>query len=129
MLPLRLVRIAMEAEALRLRHQAKRTVTRAMMGCVAMALVLGALAFGHVAAWYWLREYMAGQYVALIFAGTDLLLALILAHLAARSAPGLVEREALAVRRRALDDAADSLTVSALLIRLLDQLILTRPRQ
>jgi hypothetical protein len=117
----------MEAESLRLRHRAKRFIRRAILGCVALALLLGALAFGHVAAWYWLRDFLAGQYVALIFAGTDLLFALVLALLAVRSAPGVVEIEALAVRRRALDDAVESMTVSVLLIRLIERLL--RPRR
>jgi hypothetical protein len=127
MFPLRLIRIAMEAEALRLTHQVKRTVVRAALGYTALVLFLGAVAFAHVAAWYWLRDFMAGQYAGLIFAGADLLFALILAILAFRSSPGRVELEALAIRRRALDDAAGSLTVTALLIRLVDQLIRSRP--
>jgi len=119
----------MEAETLRLSHRMKRTIARGVLGCIALALLLGALGFGHVAAWYWLRDFMAARYVALMFAGCDLLLALLLAILAARSVPGPVEREALALRRRALDDAVASLSVSALLIRLVDQVIRRRPRR
>jgi hypothetical protein len=125
-LPLSLLLIAMEAEMLRLRHQAKRIVRRALIGGVALAMLLGALAFGHLAAWYWLRAVLPGQYVALIFMGTDMLFALGLALLAVRSAPGVVELEALAVRRRALNDAAETMTVSALLIRLIGQLVRSR---
>jgi hypothetical protein len=39
--------------------------------------------------------------------------------LAARSSPGRVEAEALALRRRALENAASSLAFSAMLTRLL----------
>ena len=123
MLPFRLVRVALEAEALRLSHKARRMVIRILLACMAMALLLAALAFGHVAAWFWLRERLAGQYVALIFVGFDLLLAVVLIVLADRSTPGGVEAEALAVRRRALDDAAGSLTMSAVLIRLVEQVL------
>jgi hypothetical protein len=114
---------------LRLSQKAKRTVTRVVMGCIALALLLGAIGFGHVAAWFWLRDYMAGQYVALIFTTIDLLLALLLALLAFRSTPGLAEVEAIALRRRALENATETLTISALLIRLLEQFIRSPPRR
>ena len=123
MLPIRLIRIALEAETLRLSHKARRTMVRVVLGCFAMALAVGVLVFLHIAVWYWLRQSLEARYVALIFAGVDLVLALILALLAARSVPGRVEREALELRRRALDDITDSLTVSALLLRLIEQLI------
>jgi hypothetical protein len=114
---------------LRLSQKAKRTVARVVMGCIALALLLGAIGFGHVAAWYWLRGYLVGQYVALIFVGFDLLFALLLGLFALRSAPGMAEVEALAVRRRALEDATETLTISALLIRFFEHLIRSRPRQ
>jgi hypothetical protein len=116
----------MEAEALRLRLHLKRAATRAVLVSIAVALLLGALAFGHIAAWYWLREYLAAKYVGLIFAGIDLLLALVLALLAAWCRPGEAELEALALRRRALDDATD---FSALLLRLADYAILSWNRK
>jgi hypothetical protein len=125
--PLRLVRIALAAEAVRLRYQLRRTVIRAAIGVVATALLLSALVFGHIAAWNWLRESLAPGMVALIFAGADLLLAVVLALAALRSVPGPVEREARAVRERALDDAADFVSISALLLRLVD--LLTHRRQ
>jgi hypothetical protein len=125
-LPLRLLRVALEAEGLRLSHRARRTMGRMVMGCFAAALLLAALGFGHVALWNWLREYLAPKYVAAIFAGADLVLALILGLLAARSAPGRVELEALAVRRRALEEAAASVTISALAARFFDQFLRSR---
>ena len=124
----RLARIAMEAERLRLSHHARRTAFRVVLGCFAMALLLLALGFLHVAVWYWLREILPGKHVAAIFVGADVLLALILGLLAIRSAPGRVELEALAVRRRALDDAAASVTVSAFAIRLLE-MVMSRSRK
>ena len=121
MLPFRLFRIALEAEALRLSHLVRRMVFRVLFACIATVLLLGALAFGHVAAWCWLRQTLAAQYVALIFVGVDLLLAAVLIVLATRTGPGAVEAEALAVRRRALSDVAGSLTFSAVLMRLAEQ--------
>ena len=126
--PLRLVRIALEAERLRLGLHAKRTAGRVVMGSIALALLLGALGFGHIAAWFWLRDYLAGQYVALIFAGIDLLFALLLFLLAFRSSPGLAEVEALAVRRRALESATETLRISALLARLFEHWLRSPPR-
>jgi uncharacterized membrane protein len=126
--PLRLLRIALEAERLRIGLHVRRTAARIVMGIIALVLVLGALGFGHIAAWYWLREHMAGQYVGLIFAGTDLLFALLFFVLAFRSSPGLGEIEALAVRRRALESATESLSMSALVIRLVQQLTRSRRR-
>jgi len=94
-----------------------------------MALLLAAVGFAHVAVWNWLRQSLAAQYVAAIFAGADLVLALVLGVLAVRSVPGRVELEALAVRRRALEEAAASVTISALIVRLFDQLIRSRRGQ
>jgi len=108
---------------------AKRAAGRVAMGCIALALLLGALGFGHVAAWFWLRDYLAGQYVALIFASVDLLFALLLLLLASRSSPGLAEVEALAVRRRALESATETLRISTLLARLLEQWLRSPPRR
>jgi hypothetical protein len=127
--PLRLLRIAFEAERLRIGLHIRRTAARVAMGIVALVLVVGALGFGHVAAWYWLRQYMVGQYVALIFAGIDLLLALLLFLLAFRSSPGLAEVEALAVRRNALESATQAVSLSALIVRLVQQLTRSRPRR
>jgi hypothetical protein len=116
---LRLARIAAEAEGLRLRYSARRAVVRIVLGLVALGLLFGALVFCHIAAWYWLRQSWDRSPAALIIAGGELVLALILVLLAARSSPGRVEAEALAVRRRALEAAGSSLAFSALLTQLL----------
>src|SRR4051794_26492911 len=104
----------MTAEALRLRHKARRNATRIVMLCVAGILFLGAILFGHIALWSFLRDHMARQYVALIFTGVDLLIGIVLAVVAMKSEPGKVEREALAIRERAWEDALASMTISAL---------------
>jgi MFS family permease len=127
--PFRLARIALSAELLRLRHQVRRAISRAILGMIALALLFGALLFGHVAGWYWLRQDMSPQLVALIFMGVDLLLALIVAGVAISSSPGEAERSALAVRESALEDVAESVSVSALLIRLFEVVMASRPRR
>jgi hypothetical protein len=114
---LRLARIAAEAEGLRLRHSAQRTVVRAILGLIALALLFGALIFGQIAAWYWLRVSWDRPETALILGGAELVLAVIFG-LAARSSPGRIEVEALAVRRRALESATSSVAFSALAARL-----------
>jgi hypothetical protein len=124
-----LLRLALEAEGLRLRHKARRMVSRLVFGYFALALVVGTLGFLHVAAWFWLRLFMAGQYVALIFAGVDLVLAAIFGLLASRSSPGRLELEALDVRRRALQDAAGALSMPALLIRAIEMVLSSRFRR
>jgi len=116
---LRLARIAAEAEGLRLRRQMQRTVIRAACGMVAMGFLAGAIAFAHVAAWLWLRLYWESLHAALILTGADFVLAVVLALLAARSSPGRVELEALAVRRQAIERAAGTLAFAALARQLL----------
>jgi amino acid transporter len=125
---LRLFRIAMAAEELRLRHLIRRAMIRAILGVVALLLVFCALIFAHLAGWALLRRTMEPYEVALIFVGADLLGALLLIFLALRMPPSAVERDALAVRERALDEAAESLSVTAMVIRLMDMLVPARPR-
>jgi hypothetical protein len=115
---LRLARIAAEAEGLRLRHGAQRTVVRAILGLVALAFLFGALVFGQIAAWYWLRMSWDRPAAALILGGAELVLAVMFGLLAARSSPGRIEVEARAVRRRALESATSSLAFSALVTQL-----------
>jgi hypothetical protein len=112
--PLRLARIAAEAEGLRLRFVARRTATRAAFGLIALVFSTGALAFFHVAFWFWLRRHFESPASSLIVAGTDLLIALLCGLIAARSSPSRLEREALEVRRRALENATSTLAYSAL---------------
>ena len=126
---LRLARIAAEAEGLRLRHRAQRLATRMACAIVATGFLLAALMFVHIAVWFWLRLYWDRPYVALIVAGGDFVLAILLGLVAARSSPSRVELEALAVRRRALENAAGTLAFSAIamqLLRLLTSLVSRR---
>ena len=120
---LRLARILMEAEVLRLRHQARRSGFRLVFAIFAAAFLLAAIAFGHAAVWYFLRVYLAPNYVALILAAADGAAAAGLGLLAMRSAPDPVEREALALRQVALDEITGSFTVASLAVRLLTVLL------
>jgi hypothetical protein len=116
---LRLARIAAEAEGLRLRHRAQRALIAAILASIASVFMLGALMFCHVAAWFYLRVHWEPPETALILAGADVLLALVLVLLAARSTTSRVELEALAVRQRALESIGSTLAISALATQLL----------
>jgi len=119
MRPLRLARIAAEAEGLRLRLIATRIATRVVLGLIALGFLFGTLVFCHVAVWFWIRHSWEGPWAALIMAGGDLVFALVLFLLAARSSPGHLEAEALAVRRRAVQSIAGSLAFSSMAAQLL----------
>lgn len=114
MRPYRLARIAAEAEGVRLRGMATRMVTRVVFAVIALFFVLGAVAFGHVAAWYGLRIGLNLSYLVTtgILGGADLLAAIILGFLARRSTPSRVEIEAREVRRKALEGIGSALSVT-----------------
>src|SRR5579859_2770922 len=116
---LRLARIAAEAEGLRLRHRAQRALIAAILASIASVFMLGALVFCHLAAWFYLRAHWQPPETALILAGADVLLALVLVLVAARSTTSRVELEALAVRQRALESIGSTLAISALATQLL----------
>jgi hypothetical protein len=116
---LQLARITAEAEALRLRHNARRSAIRAALGLTALGFLLGAIVLFHVAAWSWLSMSWREPSATLIIAGADLLVAVALALAATRLSAGRVEVEALELRRRALDHVSTSLTLPALATPLL----------
>jgi 4-amino-4-deoxy-L-arabinose transferase-like glycosyltransferase len=110
-----LAKVGAEAEILRLRHLLKRQGKRAAFGLVAVLFALGVLVLAHVAAWQVLRLYVPPIYTTLILLGVDLVIAAIFGILAARSSPSGAERDALAIRQRALHEARNSLALGALL--------------
>jgi hypothetical protein len=95
------VRAAAEAETLRLRAMARRMASRAALAAVAIIFMLAALALVHVAAVLALAGHMDLLQAVLIVLALDLVVAVVLGLLAARSAPSAAEREALALRREA----------------------------
>ena len=116
---LRLARIAAEAEGLRLRRSARRTAIRAVLGMVALAWILGAVVFVHIALWNWLESRFGWSALgaAWMLAAIDILIAVGLCLAAAYLGPDKVEVEALAVRTRAVDGATRSLETPTLLIQ------------
>jgi hypothetical protein len=110
-----LAKLAAEAEILRIRHMLKRQGMRAAFGLVAVLFATGVLVLAHVAGWQLLRLYVPAIYATLILLGIDLVVAAIFGILAARSSPSGAEREALAIRQRALHEARNSLALGALI--------------
>jgi hypothetical protein len=110
-----LLRVAAEAELLRLRAMLVRQGRRAAFGAVAVIFVLGVLILGEVAGWQVLHLYVAPISATLILLGINLAIAAIFGGLAARSTPGHIEREALRVRRQAVDAARGALSLTVAL--------------
>jgi hypothetical protein len=110
-----LIRVAAEAEMLRIRHLLKRQGMRAALGLAGVVFIFGVLVFANIAGWQVLRLYVSAISATLVMLGVNLLIAAIFGLLAARSSPNRTEREALEVRRRALQEAQSSLALGALL--------------
>ena len=100
-----LLRIAFEAELLRLRAMVARQGRRAAFGIVAFIFVIGVVILAEAAGWQALRLYVASIAATLILLGVNLVIAGIFGLLAMRSSPGHAEQEALRVRQQALGAA------------------------
>ena len=105
-----LAKVAVSAEALRLRRLARRQSRRAAFGAAAAVFVLAALFGLHVLLWVALLNAMTPVLATLVVLGVDVALAAILGIMALRSAPGSVEEEALEIRNQATAELRRSLT-------------------
>jgi hypothetical protein len=121
MRPVRLVRIAAEAEGVRLRGMATRIATRVVFAVIGLIFLLGVMVFAHVAAWVEIRAAadLSPLSTAGVLAGVDLVLAIILLFLASRSSPSRVEVEALEVRRKAIAGLSSAMSVTQMVIPVL----------
>jgi hypothetical protein len=108
-----LLKLAFDAEVLRLRAMAARQGCRAAFGAVALVLALAVLALAEVAGWQGLRLCVEAIAATLILLGINLAVAAVFGLLAARSSPGHAEQEALRVRQQALEAARGSLFFTA----------------
>src|SRR5690242_12836280 len=126
--PVRLARIAAEAEGVRLRGLASRVATRAALAAVALVFLLAVLVFVHIAAWYALFSVTGLSFLAStgIVGGVDLVIAVILGLVARSSTPGETEAEALDVRRRAVAGLPRTLSVSRMLVPVLETAVAAR---
>jgi hypothetical protein len=104
-----LLKIAAEAERLRLRALLARQARRAAFGMVALVFILAVLALAEVAGWIVLRSYLEALAATLVLLGVNLVIAIVFGFFAVWSSPSHVEREALRVRQQSLDAARGAL--------------------
>ena len=100
-----LLKVAFDAELLRLRAMMARQGRRAAFAVIALIFALMVLALAEATGWLALRHRVESIPATLILLGVNLVIAAIFGVLAARSSPGHTEQEALRVRRQALDAA------------------------
>jgi len=126
--PVRLTRIAAEAEGVRLRGFATRVATRAAFAAVAVLFMLAVLAFVQIAAWYVLFSIAGLSFLVStgIVGGVDLVIAVILGLVARSSTPTEVEVEALEVRRRAVHGLPSTMSVSQMMLPVLEAAVHAR---
>lgn len=128
-----LARIAFEAETLRLKRMAKRTSMRLVLAVAAVPFLMAVLAFFEVALWSYVASQLIAPFAALILAGVNIVVAMVLLLAAAMASDSHVEIEALKVRQRALEDMSRQLTVAAMVIPatrfVLGQLVPRRSRR
>ena len=113
-------RLAWKAELLRIRLMLRRQAMRIVWAAVAGIFSLFLLAMAHIAAYEFLAATMVHGWAALVVAGADLLLLAIFGLLAGVSRPGVEEREAERISRRArleLVDAGRTFAVVAPVVR------------
>jgi hypothetical protein len=108
-----LLRLAFDAELLRLRAMMARQGRRAAFAVIALIFTLVVLALAEATGWLALRDRVESIPATLILLGVNLVIAAIFGVLAARSSPGHTEQEALRVRRQALDAARGTLAFTA----------------
>ena len=108
-----LLKVAAEAELLRLRLLLARQGRRAAFGVIGVIFMLGMLVLAEVAGWQLLRLYVEPISATLTLLGINFVIAALFGMLAARSSPGHAEREALRIRRQALDAAQGALSLTA----------------
>jgi hypothetical protein len=114
--PLRLARVAAQAEMLVVRRRVAGLVRRAILGAVAAVFALGVLIMAHIIAYLALRQYaLLGPIPAAgIVLGADLVVAVIFGVLASGHPADPVMEEAILLRDQSLEQARQSLTLAAL---------------
>lgn len=108
-----LLKVAFDAELLRLRAMMARQGRRAAFAVIALIFTLVVLALAEATGWLALRHRFESIPATLILLGLNLVIAAIFGVLAARSSPDHTEQEALRVRRQALDAARGALAFTA----------------
>ena len=98
-----LLKVAFEAELLRLRAMMARQARRAAFGATAVVFGLAVLTLAEIIGWQALLLKFEPLPATLLLLGVNLAIAAVFGVLAARSTPGHTEREALRVRREAME--------------------------
>lgn len=109
MKPVRLARIALQAERVRFSHMIRRLLVQAGLIAAGLAMLLVGFAFGELALFHLLEHWLPPAGAAGSVAGADLLLALILIWIATAMGPGSSEREAALVSTEAREGIRQSL--------------------
>ena len=130
---LRLARVAAEAEALLLRRRLRQVGIRAGLSAVAAVFLVGAVAMLHVYLWERLVPSWGADTTALLLAGGDALVAILVGLLAVRTPTDRIEISAVAVRDQALQEMRNAFTIGALVRPLtgiiLEQWLMRRGRK
>jgi hypothetical protein len=115
--PLRLARVAAQAEALVVRRQVAGYARRAIWGALAAVFALGVLILAHIIAYLALRQYAQFTSIpaAAIVLGVDLVITIIFAAMASGNAPDPIMEEAKRLRDQSLEQARQSLTLAAMI--------------
>ena len=108
-----LLKLAFEAELLRLRAMIARQGRRAAFGALAVVFGLAVLVWAEAAGWQALLIKLEPLPATFLLLGVNLAIAAACGVLAARSTPGHTECEALRVRRQALEAARGSMAFTA----------------
>ena len=113
MKPLRLIRIAAEAEQVRLLQGMRRALWRVGLVGAFVVFALGGVIMGHAATWFWLRagDAWSESATALLIGVGDAVMAILLVVATIHWRAGSVETQALAVRRTACDGILDAIAV------------------
>jgi len=111
---LRLARVAAEAEALLLRRRLRQVVIRAVLGGVAAVFLVGAVAMLQVYAWVRLEPLWGSAITALVLAGADAVIAIVVALFALRTPTDPIAISAVAVRDQAVNEMRNALTLGTL---------------
>ncbi len=110
-----LIKIAAESEVLRIQHMLKRQAMRVVFGLVTVLFGLAVLAVIETLVWQVLCSSMQPVYASLCLACINLVLSIAFGLMAMKSSPSRTEREALGVRRQAIQGISVSLTLGALI--------------
>ncbi len=112
----RLAQVAVQAEGLRLRRRVRRIAMQIVLAILALPFLLAALGFFEAAFWNFVARHFQPEEAALIVAGGNILVAVLMLLLAMmRGSEDRISLEALQVRQSALESVQRSFTVASMI--------------